>query len=47
MTYLAVKSDDSKSEQIVKTLFNTISTLKDMDDKKLEIIESIILMCWG
>lgn len=43
MTYLAVKSDDSKSEQIVKTLFNTISTLKDIDDKKLEILKQKII----
>ena len=43
MTYLAVNSDDKKSEQVLKTLFETISNLKDVSDKDLERLKQRLI----
>ena len=43
MTYLAVNSDDKKSEQILKTLFDSISGVKNISDKDLERLKQRLL----
>ena len=43
MTYLAVNSDDKKSEQVLKTLFETISNLKEVSDKDLERLKQRLI----
>ena len=43
MTYLAVNSDDRKSEQVLRTLFETISNVKDVSDKDLERLKQRLI----